>query len=335
MPATSCGFKRTRFVSMPRLFSIVLSAALLAHAAAPAAQEFPTRPIRIIVPFTPAGPVDVLGRLVAERLSARWKAGAIVENRPGAGTIIGSEAVANAVPDGHTILLAVTSHAVNATLIEKLPFDPVADFAPVVLAATAQNLLAVNAAEPMHSLSELIALAKANPGKLNVASPGKGTTLHLAAEMLKSKAGVDYAIVHYKGSQPATTALLSREVSFMFDAGTVVPLAQSGKLRILAVTGAKRSPVLPGVPTMIESGLPGFEVVSWYGFFAPKGTPRPAIDQLNRAINDALRDDEVRERMARINMEPAGGTPAELDRYLRAQIRMWGDAIRAANVKME
>lgn len=318
-----------------RLLNIVLSAFVLAHPVAAGAQEFPTRPVRIVVPFTPAGPVDVLGRLIAERLSARWKSGAIVENRPGAGTIIGTETVAKAPADGHTILLAVTSHAVNATLVEKLPFDPVADFAPVVFAATAQNLLVVNAAEPVRSPGELIARAKANPGKLNVASPGKGTTLHLAAEMLKSQAGIDYTIVHYKGSQPATTALLSGEVAFMFDAGTVVPLAQAGKLRILAVTGSKRSPVLPDVPTMIESGLPGFEVVSWYGFFAPKGTPRPAIDQLNRAINEALRDDEVRARMARINMEAVGGTPEELDRYLRSQIKMWGDAIRAANVKME
>ena len=318
-----------------RLLGILVSGLLLSWSAAPAAQDFPSRSIRIVVPFTPAGPVDVLGRLVAEKLSARWKSGVVVENRPGAGTVIGTEAVARAAPDGHTLLLAVTSHAVNATLIEKLPFDPVADFAPVLLAATAQNLLVVNAAEPTRSVAELIALAKANPGKLNVASPGKGTTLHLAAEMLKIQAGVDYTIVHYKGSQPATTALLSGEVAFMFDPGTVVPLAQAGKLRILAVAGPRRSAVLPDVPTMIESGLPGFEVVSWYGFFAPKGTPPAAIGELNRAINEALRDGEVRARMARINMEPAGGTPEELDRYLRRQIRIWGDVIRAANVRME
>ena len=318
-----------------RLLSIV--ACLIASAAAVTsqAQEYPTRPIHIVVPFTPAGAVDLLGRLVAERLAARWKSGAVVENRPGAGTVIGTDAVAKAAPDGYTILLAVTSHAVNATLVEKLPFDPIADFAPIVLAATAQNMLAVNPSVAARSPAELIALAKANPGKLNAGSPGKGTTLHLAAEMLKTAAGIDFTIVHYKGSQPALTALLSGEVAFMFDPGTVVPQAQAGKVRILAVTGAKRSPVLPDVPTMIESGLPGFEVVSWYGFFAPAGTPRRVIDQLNAAINDAIRDPNVRDRMSRINMEPAGGTSEELDRYVRGQIKRWATVIRTANVKQE
>ena len=299
------------------------------------AQEFPLRTVRIVVPFTPAGPVDILGRVVAERLAVRWKTGAIVENRPGAGTVIGTELVAKAPPDGHTLLLAVTSHAVNATLVDKLPFDPVKDFAPVVLAATAQNILAVNPSVNARSPADLIALAKASPGKLNAASPGQGTTLHLAAEMLKSAAGIDFAIVHYKGSQPALTALLSGEVSFMFDAGTVIPYAQAGKLRVLAVTGPKRSPILPDAPTMIESGLPGFEVVSWYGFLAPAGTPRSAIDALNRAINEALLEPEVRARIGRINLEPAGGTPEELDRYIRSQIARWGNVIRAAGVKAQ
>jgi tripartite-type tricarboxylate transporter receptor subunit TctC len=299
------------------------------------AQEFPARAVRIVVPFTPAGPVDILGRVIAERLAARWKAGAIVENRPGAGTVIGTELVAKAAPDGHTLLLAVTSHAVNATLIDKLPFDPVKDFAPVVLAATAQNILAVTPSFGARSPGELIALARANPGKLNAGSPGKGTTLHLAAEMLKSAAGIDFAIVHYKGAQPALNALLSGEVSFMFDAGTVVPHAQAGKLRLLAVTGPKRSPIVPGAPTMIESGLPGFEVVSWYGFLAPAGTPRPAIDAMNRAINEALLEPEVRTRINRINLEPAGGTPEELDRYIKDQISRWGAVIRAAGVKSD
>jgi tripartite-type tricarboxylate transporter receptor subunit TctC len=318
-----------------RLFIIVASLIAAAAAAPSEAQEFPTRPIRIVVPFTPAGAVDVLGRLIAERVGARWKTGAIVENRPGAGTVIGTDTVAKAAPDGYTILLAVTSHAVNATLVEKLPFDPIGDFAPIVLAATAQNILAVNPSVAARTPAELIALAKANPGKLNAASPGKGTTLHLAAEMLKTAAGIDFTIVHYKGSQPALTALLSGEVAFMFDPGTVVPQAQAGKVRILAVTGAKRSPVLPDVPTMIESGLPGFEVVSWYGFFVPAGTPRRVIDELNRAINDAVREKAVQERMARINMEPAGSTPEEFDRFVREQIKRWGAVIRAANVKQD
>lgn len=299
------------------------------------AQEFPTRTVRIVVPFTPAGPVDILGRVIAERLAARWKTGAIVDNRPGAGTVIGTDLVAKAPPDGYTLLLAVTSHAVNATLVDKLPFDPVKDFAPVVLAATAQNILVVNPSMNARSPGDLIALAKASPGKLNAGSPGQGTTLHLAAEMLKSAAGIDFAIIHYKGSQPAMNAVLSGEVSFMFDAGTVIPHAQAGKLRVLAVTGPKRSPILPEAPTMIESGLPGFEVVSWYGFLAPAGTPRTAIEALNKAINEALLDPEVRARIGRINLETAGGTPEELDRYIRNQIAHWGAVIRAAGVKAQ
>jgi tripartite-type tricarboxylate transporter receptor subunit TctC len=313
----------------------LLAALALLSCGALQAQEFPVRPLKVVVPFTPAGPVDILGRVVAERLAARWKTGAIVENRPGAGTVIGTEFVAKAPPDGHTLLLAVTSHAVNATLIERLPFDPVKDFAPIVLAATAQNILAVTPSLGASSPGELIRLAKANPGKLNAGSPGKGTTLHLAAEMLKSAAGIDFAIIHYKGAQPALNALLSGEVSFMFDAGTVVPHAQAGKLRLLAVTGPKRSPIVPATPTMIESGLPGFEVVSWYGFLAPAGTPRPAIEALNRAINEALLEPEVRTRINRINLEPAGGTPEELDRYIRDQIARWGAVIRAAGVKSD
>ncbi len=299
------------------------------------AQEFPARTLRIVVPFTPAGPVDILGRVIAERLAARWKSGAIVENRPGGGTVIATEFVARSAADGHTLLLAVTSHAVNATLVEKLPFDPVKDFAPVVLAATAQNILAVTPSLSVRSPAELIALAKSRPGKLNAGSPGKGTTLHLAAEMLKSAAGIDFAIIHYKGSQPSVNALISGEVDFLFDAGAVVPHAQAGRLKVLAVTGAKRSPILPEAPTMIESGLPGFEVVSWYGFLAPAGTPRPAIEALNRAINEALAEPEVRTRIARINLEPAGGTPEELERYIGGQIARWGAVIRAAGVKAD
>jgi len=314
---------------------LLFVALVLAFSFPAAAQDFPPRTLRIVVPFTPAGPVDVLGRVLAERLGARWKAGAIVENRPGAGTVIGTEVVAKAAPDGTTLLLAVTSHAVNATLVEKLPFDPVKDFAPVVLAATAQNILAVPAASSARTVADLIALARSKPGRLNAGSPGKGTTLHLAAEMLKSAAGIDFATVHYKGAQPAMQALLAGEVDFMFDAGTVVPQVQAGKLRALAVTGPKRSPFLPEAPTMVESGLATFEVVSWYGLLAPAGTPRAAVDQINRAVNEALAEPEVRARLGRINLEPAGGTPEDLDRLVREQIARWGKVIRDAGVRAE
>jgi tripartite-type tricarboxylate transporter receptor subunit TctC len=211
----------------------------------------------------------------------------------------------------------------------------VKDFAPVVLAATAPNILDATPGLPANSLRELIALAKANPGKLNAASPGKGTTLHLAAEMLKSVAVIDFAIIHYKGAQPAMNALLSGEVGFMFDAGTVIPHVNAGKLKAFAVTSPKRSVALPEQPTMAQAGLPGFEVVSWYGFLAPGATPRRFVEALNREINGVLSEADARERILKIGLEPASSTPEELDQFIREQIARWGKVIETSGVKSE
>ncbi len=297
------------------------------------AQEFPTQTVRIIVPFPPSGPVDIVGRIVAERLAAKWKVPVIVENRPGAGTVIGTDVVAKAPADGHTILLAVTAHAVNATLVRKLPYDTLKDFAPIVLAATAPNILAVNPSVPAKTTSELIAYIKANPGKLNASSHGKGNTSHLAAEMLKAAAGLDFIVIQYKGAQPAVTALMTGEVSFMFDTGAVIPLSQSGKVRVIGTTGPKRSNAFPDVPTLIEAGLQGFEVVSWYGFLAPAATPKGALDTLNRSINEALVDPEARARIIKFNLDPAGGTQEELDRIIRSQVVRWANVIKRAGIE--
>ena len=297
------------------------------------AQEFPSQTVRIVVPFTPAGPVDTVARVLAERLAAKWKVPVIVENRPGAGTVIGADAVAKAPPDGHTILLNVTAHAVNATLVKKLPYDTLRDFAPIVLVATAPNLLAVNPSLPVKTTAELIAYAKANPGKLNAGSHGKGNTSHLAAEMLKAATGIDFTIIHYKGAQPAATALMTGEVAFMFDTGVVIPHAQAGKVRVIATTGPKRAASFPEVPTMIESGLQGFEVVSWYGFLAPSATPKGVLDTLNRGINEALADPEARARIIKFNLDPAGGTQEELDRLIRSQVVRWANVIKSAGIE--
>lgn len=297
------------------------------------AQEFPTQTVRIIVPFPPSGPVDIVGRIVAERLAAKWKVPVIVENRPGAGTVIGTDVVAKAPADGHTILLAVTAHAVNATLVKKLPYDTLKDFAPIVLAATAPNILAVNPSVPAKTTNELIAYIKANPGKLNASSHGKGNTSHLAAEMLKAAAGLDFTVIQYKGAQPAVTALMTGEVSFMFDTGAVIPLSQSGKVRVIGTTGPKRSNAFPDVPTLIESGLKGFEVVSWYGFLAPAATPKAALDTLNRGINEALADPEARARIIKFNLDPAGGTQEELERIVRSQVVRWASVIKNAGIE--
>ena len=318
------------------LFALICAALASVAATGPAlAQEFPSRPVRIVVPFTPAGAVDILGRIVAERLAAQWKQGVVVENRPGAGTVIGTDAVAKSAPDGYTLLLAVTAHSVNATLVEKLPFDPVKDFAPVVLAATAPNILVAHPSVPAETVRELIAFAKANPGKMNVGSPGKGTTMHLAAEMFKTAAGLEFTIIHYKGTQPSLNALLAGEVNFLFDAGVSVPMVSAGRLKALAVTSATRAAILPERPTMVESGLPGFEVISWYGFLAPAGTPRRVVATLNRDINGVLKDPDARARIAKIGLEPAGSTPEAFDQFIRDQIASWGKVIASSGVKAE
>lgn len=311
----------------------LLALVLVAFCGAVSAQDFPSRTVRIVVPFTPSGPVDVVARIIAERLAIKLKQPVIVENRPGAGTVIGADVVAKAPADGHTILLAVTAHAVNATLVKKLPYDTLKDFAPIVLVATAPNILAVNPNVPAKTTNELIAYIKANQGKLNAGSHGKGNTSHLAAEMLKSATGAEFTVVQYKGAQPAVTALMSGEVSFMFDTGVVVPHSQAGRVRVIGTTGPKRSAIYPDVPTLIESGLPGFEVVSWYGFFAPAGTPRAALDVLNRSINETLAEPDTRGRIMKLNLEPAGSTQEELDRLVKSQITRWATVIKTANIE--
>ena len=316
-----------------RTHTALLIAVLSAFPFATLAQEFPGRAVRIVVPFPPAGAVDILARVIAQKLDEKWRTGVIVENRPGAGTVIGTDVVAKAPPDGHTMVLAVTAHAVNATLMAKLPFDPVKDFAPIVLAATAQNILVSHPAVPANSVRELIAHAKANPGKLNAGSPGLGTTMHLAAEMLKSAAGIQYTVVHYKGTQPSLNALLAGEVSFLFDAGVSLPHIQAGKLKALAVTSAQRAAILPDVPTMIEAGVPDFVALSWYGFLAPAQTPEATIGILNREINAALKDPQVRERILKIGLEPAGGSAAEFAQHVRAEVAKWGKVVREAGIK--
>ena len=296
-------------------------------------QEFPSRTVRIVVPFTPSGPTDVISRILAERLATKWRQPVIVENRPGAGTVIGSDIVAKAPPDGHTILMAVTAHAVNATLVKKLPYDTVKDFAPIVLIATAPNILAVNPAVPVKSIAELIAYLKANPGKLNAGSHGKGNMSHLAAEMLKATTGTDFTVIQYKGAQPAATALVAGEVNFMFDTGVVAPLVQSGKVRVIGTTGTRRATHFPDVPTLIESGLQDFEVISWYGYFTTAGTPRAALDVLNRGFNETLAEPDIRARILKLNQEPAGGTQEELDRIVKTQITRWATVIKAAGIE--
>lgn len=311
--------------------------ALLAFAScvSVSAQTYPTKPIRIVVPFTPGGPTDMVSRAVGERLSKRWNVPVVIDNKPGAGTTIGTDIVAKAQPDGHTILMAVTAHTINATLMKKLPYDTIRDFAPLTLIATAPNLLAVGASVPAKTVPEFVAWLKAHPGKFNAGSHGIGNMSHLAAEMFKSATGTQFTVVQYKGAQPAAMAMLSGEVDFMFDTGVVIPSVQAGKLRIIGTTGSKRSAVFPEVPTMIESGLRGFEAVSWYGFLTTGGTPKPIVDTLSRALIETLNEPDIRERITKANMELVAGSASELDALIRSQVNRWAAVIKEANIEAQ
>ncbi len=299
------------------------------------AQGFPSRPVRIVVPFPPAGAVDILGRVVGQKLSEKWKQPVVIENRPGAGTVLATDLVAKAPADGYTLLVAVTSHTINATLVGKLPFDPIRDFSPIALAATGLTILVVHPSVPANTVPELIAYAKANPGKLNFGSPGSGTAMHLSGEMFKTAAGINIVHVPYKGTQPVLNAVLAGEVAFTFDTGISLPQVKAGKLKAFAVTSTRRASAAPELPTMSEAGLPGFEAQSWYGFLAPAGVPAPILDQLNRDINETLRDPEGRERLLRIFLEPQGSTSAEFEQFLKADIVRWAPVVRASGAKAD
>ncbi len=299
--------------------------------------QYPTKPIHLIVPFPPGGGNDTVARAIALQISPELGQPVVIDNRPGAGGSVGAELAAKAPPDGYTLFLAgVGSHVVNPNLHAKLPYDPVKDFAPVTLIASAPSVLVVNPSVPARNIAEFTAYARANPGKLNYASNGNGSAAQLAAAMYESMAGVKMVHVPYKGIAPALTDLLGGEVQLMF--GTVVALVphiQSGKLRALAVTGKKRSPLIPDVPTLRESGLPEYEAGSWYGIEAPAGTPRPIIDQLNALIVKALRQPEVAKRLAAEGAEVVGSTPEEFGAHIRSELARVEKVVRAAGIRIE
>ena len=313
---------------------IVAGLALIAPAKA---QDYPSKPIRLVVPFAAGGATDVLARLVGERLTATLGQQVVVDNRPGAGGNIGSDLVARAEPDGYTILMgAVGTHAINPSLYPKMPYDPVKDFAPVTLVASVPNVLVINPGVPANSVQELIDLAKAKPGELNFASSGNGTSIHLSGELFKAMTGTDIVHVPYKGSGPAVTDLLGGQVQMMFDnMPSSLPHVKAGKLRALGVTSAKRSPALPEVPTIAEAGVPGYDATSWFGILAPAGTPEPVVTRLQGAIVQALGEPEMRQRMADLGAEPVGDTPAEFGQFIAAEIAKWAKVVNDAGVKLE
>jgi tripartite-type tricarboxylate transporter receptor subunit TctC len=301
------------------------------------AQDYPTRPIRFIIPFVPGGSTDIVARLIGDKLSARLGQPVVIDNRGGAGGNIGADLVAKAPPDGHSILLATTGiMAINDTLYPKLSYSPQKDLAPVVYVASLTNVLAVNPKVPANSVQELIAYAKANPGKLNFASGGTGAATHLVGELFKSAAGVDIVHVPYKGGGQALQDLLSGEVSMMFgQVVTVIAQIQAGQLRPLGVTSAQRSDALPGVPTIAEAGVPGFEALSWSGIVVPAGTPQAIIDRLNREANAVLREPEIRTRFAEVAAEPVGGTPGDFARHIAAEHAKWSKVIKDSKIRLD
>ncbi len=300
------------------------------------AQTYPVRPIRMIVAYPPGGGTDIVGRMMGQKLGENLGQTVVVDNRGGATGNIGTEIAAHATADGYTLLMGnVAPNAINVSLFKKLPFDPVKDFAPVSLVAVTPNILVVQPSSPVKTVKDLIALAKSKPGTLNFPSAGVGSSSHLAGEMLKSMAGIDMVHVPYKGGGPALVALLSGQVQLMFATlPAAMPHVKSGKLRPVAVTTSHRSQALPELPTIAESGVPGYEAATWYGLLAPAGTPKAIVDRLHAEIVKILATD-TRQRLAAQGFEPAGTTPAEFAGYIKSEIVKWGKVIKDAGIRPE
>ncbi len=301
------------------------------------AQSYPNRTIRLVVPFPAAGTTDILARAAAQKLTEAFGQSVVVDNRPGAAGNIGSDLVAKSAPDGYTLLMGtVGTHAINPSLYSKMPYDHVKDFVPVVLVAGVPNVLVVNPALPVNSVADLIKLAKDKPGQINFASSGSGTSIHLSGELFKTMAGVDITHIPYKGSSPALTDLIGGQVQIMFDnLPSALPQIKAGKLRAIAVTSSKRAPVLPDVPTISESGVPGFEASSWFGMLAPAGTPAPIVARINAEVNKWLQSAEARERLLSQGAEAAGGSPEHFANHIRAESEKWAKVVKASGAKVD
>jgi tripartite-type tricarboxylate transporter receptor subunit TctC len=301
------------------------------------ADTYPTQTVRLVVAFPPGGTTDILARVFAQKMSEAWGQTVVVENRSGAGGVIGTESVARSAPDGYTLLLGtIGTHGVSTSLYKKLPYHPERDFTPVTLLATLPNLLAINPSLPIKSLKELISYAKANPGKLTYASAGPGTASHLAGEMFRKVAEVDIVHVPYRGSSPALTDLIAGHVSMTFDyMPSALPYVRSGKLRGLAVTGSSRTKAAPEMPTMIEDGLPGFNIVTWYAVYAPKGTPPDIVSKIRNTIAAAATLPEIVKRMDDLAVDLVAGSPDELARFQHAEIERWSRFIQESNIRVD
>ena len=319
-----------------RTLTAWLSALALALPFAAHAQNYPSRPVHIVVPFPAGGPTDVLTRLLAQKLSERWGQPVVVDNKPGAGGAIGSEFTAKSAPDGYTLVMATSStHSIGPAL-QKLSYDPIRDFAPISQVSNATNVLLVSPKLGVSSVKELVALAKAKPGQLNFASSGIGTIPHLTGEMFKLAAGVDLVHVPYKGTGLSIPDLASGQVAVLFDSVvTAFTYVKSSGVRALAISSPKRSPLAPELPTMAESGLQGFESETWFGLFAPAGTPKDVVARVSADAAAALRAPDARERFAAAGAEPVGNTPEQFAERVKADAARWSEIIRKANVRVQ
>jgi len=318
--------------------NLPLAAACAALLAVPvAAQNFPVKPVRIVVPFAPGGANDVIARVVAQRLVEPLGQQVLVDNRGGAGGAIGADLVAKSQPDGYTLLLANPGpNAINPALQPKTPYDPVRDFSMITLMAVSPQVLVVHPSMPLRSARDLIALAKSKPGQINYGSSGTGAITHLAMEFFKAKTKTDMVHIPYKGANISLTELVGGQVSVMFAAlGSLQSMLGTQRIRVIGVAAAERTPLLPGVPAISESGVTDFEVVNWFGIVSAANTPRPIVDRLNQAINRVVQSADSKERFAGMGFVPRGTTPEELDKHIRAEITRWTGVIKSQNIKPE
>jgi len=324
-------------VAAAAMRAAIALAALVALPSAAAEPTFPSKPVRLIVPFTPGGSTDILARALGQKLAEIWKQPVVVDNRPGAGGAIGMELAAKAPADGYTMVMGhIGTLAANPALYRSLPYDPVRDFAPVTLVANVPNVLVVGPAVDSRTVAEFVALAKAKPGKLDYGSGGNGSAAHLAMEYFKLKAGVDLQHVPYKGTAPALTDLLGGQIAVILTGlPPVLQHVKGGKLRILGVASRQRLKGFPDIPTIAESGVPGFEATQWYGLLVPAATPKDVVARIQRDAVAALKDPVVNERLAGEGAEPVGNTPAEFAAFIASEIDLWGKVIRTTGMKAE
>jgi tripartite-type tricarboxylate transporter receptor subunit TctC len=315
----------------PQLY-IALAAAMVPSTCLAAAADYPSRPVRVIVPLAPGGGTDISARLITQRLTDALGQTFLVDNRPGGGTTLGVELAARAMPDGYTLLITSPEFTVNPSLLAKAPYEPLRDFAPIAQLTRGQYFLSVRPTVPATSVKDLIALAKAQPRQLNYGSSGNGSANHLAGEMFKQMTGVDLVHVPYKGSGPSVAALIGGEIQMLFSSTTaVLAHVRAGRVRALAVTGSQRSPIAPDVPTVVESGLPGFVVTGWYGMLAPRATPVPIVTRLNTEVNRQL--PELRARFAELGSEIVGGSPEQFAEFLRDDQAKWAKVVKASGAR--